>query len=70
MSIDFDVEWTTVNGTILMSGGIYDANTRETPSLVVPMAIEDLPTDASGTNGTGFQWDVPAYSIVVLQFEY
>lgn len=66
LSIDFDVSWTSVNGTILTSGSIYDANTRDTPSLVVPQTIDDLPS--SGTNGTGFEWDVPAYSINVLQF--
>ena len=67
LTVDIDTDWSSVNGTILTAPDLNDFNFRNNQTAVVPKPL-DLPSNATTSNGT-FVWNVPAFSITVLQFD-
>ncbi|KAF2431603.1 glycoside hydrolase [Tothia fuscella] len=68
LTVNIDSGYSGVNGTILTSNDIDDFNFFGNKTVVVPKPLVGLDADGLGTvNGT-FKWDVPRWSITVLQF--
>ena len=67
LQVNLDIGVRDVNGTIITDGNVSRYNYIDDREAVVPRPI-DLPADALKGNGT-FTWDVPAFSVSVLQFD-
>jgi alpha-N-arabinofuranosidase len=66
LTVNLDRTYTTVNGTILTAPELYDSNTLNHSSIVVPKAVEASWREIQTT--TKLIWDVPKWSITILQF--
>jgi len=66
LSVDMDARWSRVNGTIITNPDPAGFNYLNNQTAIVPVAIDGLCSD--GGDGR-FAWDVPAFSISVLQFD-
>lgn len=67
LTLNLDATYTGVNGTILTDPDLNAFNFRNNQTAVVPVPVTGLP--AMGSGAKNFSWDVPAYSITVLQFD-
>ena len=65
LTVDLDVTFSDVNGTILTNEDINAFNYRDNRMAVVPVPLTLPPTN----NQSKFDWQVPAHSITVLQFD-
>ena len=85
LATNFDTAYKSVNGTIMVSTETGDwtrritdvgqtnenvngFNYRNNATAIVPMPAS-IPASAMAANGSSFSWDVPAFSITVLQFD-
>ena len=66
LSVNLGASWESVNGTMMQNDNLHAFNSVENMEAVVPKAL-DIPSSPSG-NGA-FSWDVPKFSITVLQFD-
>lgn len=66
LSVDITTTCSGVNGTMITADSLDAHNTIENPNAVTPKSFT-LDANQSG-NGT-FSWDVPKWSITVLQFD-
>lgn len=66
LTISLDASFTGVNGTSITAPSLQSFNFLHNQTVVFPKAIEDLP--APSGNASQFVWNVPAFSINVLQF--
>lgn len=73
LGLTFDTPFTRVNGTILeppTPGDLNAFNYRNNATAVVPKPLSfGTSLGPYQANATRFSWEVPAYSIVVLQFQ-
>ncbi|GAB7364183.1 hypothetical protein MBLNU230_g4734t1 [Neophaeotheca triangularis] len=68
LSVDFDCSWHNVNGTIITASDLNAYNFINNQTEVVPAPIE-IDQDAVRGEAGVFQWEVPRWSINVLQFQ-
>lgn len=73
LTVDITQTFTGVNGTILTAADLNSYNYVNNQTEVVPkaLALNSTISSANSTNGTGssWSWDVPKWSITVLQFD-
>jgi alpha-L-arabinofuranosidase len=62
-----DTGYSTVNGTILSSEDPNAFNFRNNQTAIVPKPL-DIPASATKNKNGAFKWQVPAWSITILQF--
>ena len=68
LTIQLTQQFKDVNGTILTAPDLNSYNYIDNQTVVVPLPISNLnSSSSSGPQGT-FQWDVPSFSLSVLQF--
>lgn len=69
LTINIPQAYTSVNGTILTGADLnsYNYIYNQTEVVPQPLNISSAPS-AYGKNGS-FQWDVPRFSLTVLQFD-
>ncbi|KAI9759757.1 MAG: hypothetical protein M4579_002142 [Chaenotheca gracillima] len=70
LTVEFDQPYQHMNGTILTSGDQNDFNFRNNQTAVMPKPL-DMANSSTGSASNGsadFDWNVPAFSITVLQF--
>ncbi|KAL2063106.1 hypothetical protein VTL71DRAFT_6178 [Oculimacula yallundae] len=66
LTVDLESEWTTVNGTILANPDPNGYNYKNNATAIVPRPLNLTENQADSTDC--WRWNVPAYSITVLQF--
>ncbi|KAF1991766.1 glycoside hydrolase family 51 protein [Aulographum hederae CBS 113979] len=66
LEVHIDAAWSTVNATILTSPDVDISNSRDELTAIVPKPVV-FPEGLRAGNGS-FTWDVPGFSITVLQF--
>lgn len=64
LTVDIDTEFQSVNGTIITNTDVNAYNTVENQNAVVPRPLNSTGSISNGN----WKWQVPAYSITVLQF--
>ncbi|KAK3045436.1 hypothetical protein LTS18_013819 [Coniosporium uncinatum] len=67
LTVNMDVAYTAVNGTIMTNPDVNVYNTRQQQHAIVPEAAEIEDNGAKRANET-FAWNVPGYSVAVLEF--
>jgi alpha-N-arabinofuranosidase len=72
LSINLDADYMTVNGTILTANDVNAFNFMDKQTLIVPKKLEGLRslirTKELSRLNSFLSWDVPRWSITVLQF--
>ncbi|KAL9111959.1 MAG: hypothetical protein Q9227_003579 [Pyrenula ochraceoflavens] len=70
LSATLNTPYSSVNGTILTNPDLNAFNYKNNQTAVVPVPFTPGSSAAgNSTGGTGnFEWDVPAFSISVVQF--
>lgn len=74
LTLNFDTAFTSVNGTVLTNEDLLAFNYVNNATAVVPVPIEGLPQGSNSTAPYGnstvsWTWEVPKWSINVLQFD-
>jgi len=67
LTVNMDVAYDAVNGTIMTDPDVNVYNTRQQQSAIVPVAAEIVDDGAKCADET-FAWTVPGYSVTVLEF--
>ncbi|RDW71039.1 hypothetical protein BP6252_07602 [Coleophoma cylindrospora] len=67
LSVGLESAWTSVNGTIITNPDPNGYNYKNNATAITPVPLNLTSTTPSG-NGS-WEWNVPAYSITVLQFD-
>jgi alpha-N-arabinofuranosidase len=72
LTVNLDAEYTTVNGTILTANDVNAFNFIDNPHGISPKRLEGMSSLVQGKEQNGsrrsLKWDVPRWSITVLQF--
>ncbi|CZT42944.1 related to Probable alpha-N-arabinofuranosidase A [Rhynchosporium secalis] len=66
LTVDLEHKWATVNGTILSAPDKNNFNYKNNATEILPRPLNLTQNRADHNNG--WTWNVPAYSITVLQF--
>jgi alpha-L-arabinofuranosidase len=72
LNINLDADYTNVNGTILTANDVNDFNFMDKQTVIIPKNLEGLQSlirtkELSKLNSV-LSWEVPRWSITVLQF--
>jgi len=73
LTVEFDAAFTAVNGTIIQADDLNSYNYIDNKTQVVPLPIAGLSAGNGSAGGyagsSAFQWEVPKFSLSVLQFD-
>ncbi|KAI9051279.1 hypothetical protein LZ554_005380 [Drepanopeziza brunnea f. sp. 'monogermtubi'] len=66
LTVDLETSWTSINGTIMSNADPNGFNYKDNATAITPLPL-NLTSKAPGGDGS-WTWNVPAYSVTVLQF--
>ncbi|OWP02904.1 hypothetical protein B2J93_3484 [Marssonina coronariae] len=68
LTVELETSWSSVNGTILSSEDPNGYNYKNNATAIIPRPLNLTSTKPAGDGNGSWTWDVPAYSVTVLQF--